>query len=312
MGPTAVGKSKVAVEVAGILDGEIISADSAQVYQGLDIGTAKLKPEEMYAANGKFIPHHLVNILPPDADFSVADFQREARQKIVEINARGKIPLLVGGSGLYVQAVVDPYYFPPLKKDRVLREKLWEEAKTRGNEYLYARLKVRDPLTARKVHPNDLKRIIRALEVSLLTQKPLSYFQANKQEAPAYRLAFVGLTLKRENLYARIEARVEKMLTAGLVQEVKGLIAQGYSPNLNALQNLGYKQIIGYLQGKYDFLETVRILKRDTRHFAKRQLTWFRRDPRIFWFQGENYPNFLELAQEIAAYASRTISLYRE
>ncbi|HHY60699.1 MAG TPA: tRNA (adenosine(37)-N6)-dimethylallyltransferase MiaA [Clostridia bacterium] len=309
-GPTAVGKSAVAVEVAALIGGEIISADSAQVYRGMDIGTAKVTREEMYASDGQFIPHHLLSILPPDARFSVADFRERVDKLIPEIAARGKIPMLVGGTGLYIEGVIDPYQFSPLAFDADLRQKLTDEARRLGKAYLHRQLAEVDPVSASKIHPNDLKRVIRALEVYYLTGVPIS--QAG-QRSPGrgesrYRLCYVGLTADRDYLYRRINQRVDAMMAQGFVEEVKALLHQGYSPELPALQSLGYRQIIGYLQGKYDLATAVNLIKRDTRRFAKRQLTWFRRDPRIIWFNVQHYADKNALAAEIAAVISRSIT----
>ncbi|HHW06507.1 MAG TPA: tRNA (adenosine(37)-N6)-dimethylallyltransferase MiaA [Clostridia bacterium] len=309
-GPTAVGKSAVAVEVAALIGGEIISADSAQVYRGMDIGTAKITHEEMFAANGEFIPHHLLSFLPPDARFSVADFRDRVDALIPGIAARGKIPILVGGTGLYIEGVIDPYKFSPLAFDAELRQKLMEESKRRGKDYLHRQLAQVDPAAAAKIHPNDLKRVIRALEVYSLTGVPIS--EAG-QRAPGraesrYHLCYIGLTAERTYLYERINQRVDKMMEEGFLEEVKALLDQGYSPDLPALQSLGYRQMIGYLRGEYDLETAVNLIKRDTRRFAKRQLTWFKRDPRIIWFNVQHFPDKSALAAEIAQVISRSIA----
>lgn len=285
VGPTAVGKSEIALEVAADLDSEIVSVDSVQIYRGLNIGTAKLLPHQQVSKAGKPIKHHLIDIVDPDEPFSVADYQRLAREVIKDIHVRGRLPLLVGGTGLYFQAVVDPYFFAPGARDEALRARLKEEAERHGNDYLYQLLQRVDPAAARRIHPHDQKRIIRALEVYILTGQPISTtWRKGLTESP-YRLALAGLTMERKLLYRRINERVDKMIEAGLVEEARGLLLKGYSPNLPAFQALGYKEIIAYLQGQLSLMEAIELLKRNTRRYAKRQLTWFRRDPRIVWWE---------------------------
>lgn len=310
-GPTAVGKSEVGVEVAALLKGEIISADSIQVYRKMDTGTAKLDKRDMIAEGGQFIPHHLVNVVFPDESFSVADFKREVETLIPRIIQRGKLPILVGGTGLYIESVIDPYEFTPLPVDEGLRKGLRKEAQVKGHVYLHSRLREVDPVSAEKLHPNDLRRVIRALEVYCQTGVPISNYSFRRKKEkypPKYLLSYIGLRCDRSSLYQRINQRVDRMIEKGLVQEVKGLLDEGYSADLISLQGLGYKQIIGYLQGHYDLEEAVRLIKRDTRHYAKRQLTWFRRDQRIKWFDVLDYASKKELAQEIAAEIGRTIN----
>jgi tRNA dimethylallyltransferase len=307
VGPTAVGKTEIAVEVAADLDGEIISADSMQVYRGMDIGTAKIQEHEMISRNGKKIPHHLINILDPDEDFSVADFQVLARGLISEINARGKIPLLVGGTGLYVDAVINPYNFPELNTDYQLRKKLLEKAEKCGNETLYRELAAIDPDTANKLHPNDVRRIARALEIYYQTGKTISQMQKEGQNKAAYTLVMIGLFADRPFLYERINQRVDQMISKGLIEEVRELIQKGYSPKLKSMQGLGYRQIAAYLTGILTKEEAIYLLKRDTRHFAKRQFTWFKRDQRIKWFNVTDSPKKNICAEKITAYISRTM-----
>lgn len=308
-GPTAIGKSAVAVEVASLVDAEIISVDSVQVYQGMDIGTAKITHQEMFASNGKYIPHHLLSFLPPDARFSVADYKQKAERLIPEIVARGKLPMLVGGTGLYIEGVIDPYHFTPLEVNEDLRNQLKEEARQRGKEHLHQKLAQVDPVSAGKIHPNDLKRVIRALEVYYQTGVPISQ---SGQRAPGkaksnYRLCYIGLEAEREYIYQRINKRVDEMIAQGFITEVQELLAKGYSPDLPSLQSLGYRHMVGYLQGEYDLETAVHLIKRDTRRFAKRQLTWFKKDPRIIWFNVQHYQDKKELAVEIAGVISRSI-----
>jgi tRNA dimethylallyltransferase len=307
VGPTAVGKTDISVEVAANLDGEIISADSMQVYRGMDIGTAKIQKHEMVSINGKAIPHHLLDILEPDESFSVADFQALARELIQKINERGKIPLLVGGTGLYVNAVIDPYNFTPQETDYDLREKLYAEGKCYGNEYLHQKLLSLDAETGKKLHPNDLRRIVRALEIYYQTGKPLSLIQKEHNCRIPYDLVMVGLYCDRDILYERINKRVDQMIEKGLIEEVQGLLKKGYSPKLNSMQGLGYRQIAAYLTGLLTKEEAIELLKRETRRFAKRQFTWFKRDKRIKWFNIIDFSQKIIYGQKITEYISRTL-----
>ncbi|WP_089611317.1 tRNA (adenosine(37)-N6)-dimethylallyltransferase MiaA [Dehalobacterium formicoaceticum] len=289
VGPTAVGKSAISVELADLLDGEIISADSMQVYREMNIGTAKIQAEEMVSTGGKRILHHLIDIRNPDENFTVADFQQLARNQIRDINTRGKIPILVGGTGLYVNAVIDPYNFIPEDYDPQLRNQLMQDAEKRGNQYLYNQLVQIDPETAEKFHPNDLRRIVRALETFYQTGRRISHVQQDRQQERPYDIEMIGLFCERGILYDRINQRVDQMIENGLIEEVTTLIKKGYSPRLKSMQGLGYRQIAAYLTGIVTKEEGIRLLKRDTRHFAKRQFTWFKRDPRIKWFDVMNF-----------------------
>lgn len=296
VGPTAVGKTAVSIRLAKMIGGEIISGDSMQVYRHMDIGTAKPTEHEKEG-----IPHYMLDLLEPDGEFSVALFQQKVTEYINDILARGKMPVLVGGTGLYVRSVTDHYDFSPAGIDTDLRNELLCEAEMYGNEYLHAKLREVDPAAADRLHPNDIRRIIRALEVYRQTGRPISSFQYRDSDLPPkYRLGYFGLTMERANLYRRIEQRVDKMISAGLVEEVKKLLDRGCSPDLPSMQGLGYKEIIGYLQGEYSLDEAIELLKRNTRRFAKRQLTWFRRDPRIEWLNVENDHSSSEIANEIA------------
>lgn len=298
-GPTAVGKTEVGIRVARKIGGEVISGDSMQVYKYMDIGTAKPTREEMAG-----IPHHMIDIVEPDREFSVATFQKMVEEHIVSINQRGKIPILVGGTGLYIRAVLDHYDFSPPGGDHVMREELLDAARQKGNEYLVKLLKEVDPVSAGRIHRNDTRRLIRALEVYYTTGKPISHFQYNAEELPPkYNLVYFGLTMSRPGLYRKIEQRVDLMLARGLVDEVKTLVQMGFGPQSTAMQALGYKEIYAFLNGKYSLEEAVYLIKRDTRRFAKRQMTWFRRDRRICWINVENYKSLEEIADEIAARA---------
>ena len=268
------GKSDLALQLAQEFHGEIVSADSRQVYRGMDIGTAKPTPDEQ-----RLVPHHLIDLVNPDEPFTLADYQHRAYAVIDTIHARGNVPFLVGGTGLYVRAVLDGLTIPRVEPDPARRAELdREDAAT-----LYARLKECDPLAAAKIDPRNKRRVIRALEVCERTGKPISELQT--QRAPNYRILRIGLTMPRAQLYERINTRVDAMIANGLVDEVRGLIARGYSPDLPAMSGLGYRQIVAYLNGSISLDEAVRILKRDTRRFVHHQYTWFRlNDERIHWF----------------------------
>jgi len=279
VGPTAVGKTELAIKVAKKVDGEIISADSMQVYRGLDIGTAKPTEEEREG-----IPHHLLDVVDPSEEFSVADYQKMVEKVLADLANRDKTPILTGGTGLYIQAVLQGFIFSPEGKDPELRARLEETAEIQGNKALHAQLAEVDPETAQRLHPNDRRRIIRALEVFYSTGQPLSYhLKMQGERGPRHRSVKFGLIRSRARLYERINARVDLMMQAGLLDEVKALVQQGLSDDATAMQALGYKELVGYLRGEYDLEEAVRLLKRDTRRYAKRQLTWFRRDREIIW-----------------------------
>jgi len=310
VGPTAVGKSNAAVEVASRLNCEIISVDSMQIYKGMNIGTAKILPQEMISGDGKYVPHHLIDIIEPWENFSVATFQARARALIDEIHNRDKLPLLVGGTGLYVQAVIDQYEFSDHEKENELRRQLINRGETLGYEALHDELKAVDEKASDKIHPNDKKRIIRALEYYYSTRKKFSDKVVNKFDS-LYKLALIGLTLDRKLLYERINFRVDDMLSSGLVDEVKNLLNQGVSVEATSMQGLGYKQIAEFCLGRLSYDEAVRQLKRDTRRFAKRQLTWFKRDKRIEWLDVD-HKNKVLLAEEIADIICRRLELIVE
>lgn len=306
VGPTAVGKSALSIEIAGMIDGEIISGDSMQVYKGMNIGTAKISPEEMFFEE-KFIPHYLIDILEPWENYSVARFQTQAKEIITDINKRGKIPIIVGGTGLYIQSIIDPYFFTPLETDENYRQELLNLAKQHGATYLHEMLAKVDKISAEKIHPNNLKRVIRALEVYHLTGQPIS---ANHSviigQKPLYNLAYIGLSMDRELLYSRIDERVDKMISKGLINEVKRLLDLPYPLSKTAAQAIGYKEIISYLDGQVTLDEAIQKIKTETKHFAKRQQTWFKRDARISWYDVKKYTNFRKLAKRITEEICRT------
>ena len=278
LGPTAVGKTEIAIQLAQHLDAEIISVDSRQIYRQMDIGTAKPTSEEQQAAR-----HHLIDCVNISQPFSVADYQSLADTAIADIQNRGKQVLLVGGAGLYFRAVVDGLFEGPAA-DAALRERLEQEAAQHGVDVLYERLRTCDPESAERIHPNNVVRVIRALEVYELTGIPMSEHQQQWcQENQRYPFTAFCLTMPRALLYRRIEQRVDVMLGNGLIAEVESLLAAGYARDTVALRSFGYKELIAYLDGKCTYLEAVEQLKQNTRRFAKRQLTWFRKDTRIEW-----------------------------
>jgi tRNA dimethylallyltransferase len=282
-GPTAAGKTRTAVQLAQRFDGEIVNADSMQVYRYMDIGTAKPTAEERALAR-----HHLVDLVDPDAPFDAACFARLGREAIMDIAARSRVPIVAGGTGLYLKALL--YGLArEAHSDPALRRRLMDEVATEGSDALHRRLAAVDPATASRVHPNDAVRIVRALEVHGLSGRPLSEHHRRHAFGDAPYASFkVGLVVDRETLYTRIEERVEAMLAEGLEAEVRGLLARGYGPDLKSMQALGYRHMCAYLGGEVGLDEAVAALKRDTRRFAKRQFTWFRADPEIHWTAPEN------------------------
>lgn len=278
VGPTSVGKTALSLELARRFGGEIISGDSMQFYRGMDIGTAKATEEERAV-----IPHHLIDICRPDEDVTVAEFQRRCRELIAEMNGRDTLPMIVGGTGLYVQSVLYDYQFSTAGEDPAYRDELTAFTEQYGRDALHARLASIDPKTAERLHPNDVKRMIRALEIYHVTGTPMSQYQSRSEESP-YNLLLLGLTMDRTLLYERINHRVDLMISEGLIEEVEGLLAQGYDDTLRSMQALGYKEIIAYLKGKMTREEAIDLVKKRTRNFAKRQLTWFRAMKDIVWF----------------------------
>ncbi|WP_072449837.1 tRNA (adenosine(37)-N6)-dimethylallyltransferase MiaA [Blautia sp. Marseille-P3201T] len=284
-GPTAVGKTKLSIALAKAVNGEIISADSMQVYKHMDIGSAKIKKEEMCG-----VTHHLIDVLEPDEEFHVVRFQEMAKQAMEEIYAKGKVPILAGGTGFYIQAVVKDIDFSKETEKSPIREELEKLAEEKGCEYLHEKLQQIDPKSAEKIHANNVKRVIRALEYFELTGKPISaHNEEESLKQSPYNVAYFVLNDIREKLYERIDARVDVMLQEGLVQEVSMLAKKGYTKNMVSMQGLGYKEILSYLEGDCTLDEAVYILKRDTRHFAKRQLTWFKREQDVIWVNKQDF-----------------------
>ncbi len=311
-GPTAVGKTKLSIALAKAIGGEIISADSMQVYKQMDIGSAKIRQDEMEG-----VPHFMIDLLETTEEFSVVTFQHYARQYMEEIYERGHIPILVGGTGFYIQAVLYDIRFDPKQadgqgecperaegafpemtadavatkaQDALFRQKLTEIAEQKGNRYLHGMLRQVDEEAAEQIHFNNVKRVIRALEFYMQTGEKISeHNRRQRQRGSVYNSAYFVLNDDRERLYERIDRRVDRMLEQGLVEEVKKLKAQGCDASMVSMKGLGYKEILGYLDGEYDLEQAVYLIKRDTRHFAKRQLTWFRREKDVIWVEKEAF-----------------------
>jgi tRNA dimethylallyltransferase len=284
-GPTAVGKTKLSIDLAKRINGEIISADSMQVYRHMDIGTAKITPEEMDG-----ITHYLVDEFEPDDEFNVVKFKDYAKKAISEIYSKGKLPIIVGGTGFYIQAVLKDIDFTENDADTPYRKELEEFARVEGAIKLHDMLKQCDKKAAEAIHPNNIKRTIRAIEYYKLTGEPISRHneEQSRNESP-YQFAYFVLNNEREILYKNINLRVDKMLDDGLVKEVAWLKEQGYDRSLVSMQGLGYKEIYAYLEGECTLEEAIYMLKRDTRHFAKRQLTWFKREQDVIWLSKSDY-----------------------
>lgn len=277
-GPTAIGKTTVGIELAEKFGGEIVSADSMQVYKRMDIGTAKPTPEEVAR-----VSHHLIDVVEPDEPFDAVQYSTLARETVLDLDNRGKIPFIVGGTGLYIKALLHGLY-PSQPVDPQIRERLKAEADEHGCEILHARLQQIDPETATRLHPNDTYRILRALETVESTGMSISQHHREHgfSDAPFESLK-IGLQMDRQQLYDRINRRVDLMLENGLLDEVKGLLDRGYTASLKSMQSIGYHHMTDYIEKRLEWDEAVRTLKRDTRRFAKRQLTWFRADPDIIW-----------------------------
>ena len=278
-GPTACGKTATSIELAKKINGEIISADSMQVYKYMDIGTAKATKQEM-----QDIPHYLIDEFYPDEEFNVMIFQKKAKDYIDQIYKKGKIPILVGGTGFYINALVFDNNFVEEESDSNLRNELYELAEKNGVEYLHNMLKECDPESAEKIHYNNVKRVARAIEFYKKTGKPISeHNKEAKSKSSPYKTAFIVLDMDRQKLYERINKRVDVMIEDGLVDEVKMLLEKGYKKELVSMQGLGYKEIVAYINGETSLEEAIEKLKQSTRHFAKRQLTWFRGQTDGLW-----------------------------
>ena len=284
-GPTAAGKTHLSIALAKAVNGEIISADSMQVYKYMDIGSAKIRPEEMDG-----VPHYLVDELLPEEEFHIVKFQQMAKAAMEEIYAKGKVPILVGGTGFYIQAVTKDIDFTQADQEDGYRRELEQLAAEKGNDYLHTMLQEVDPVSAKEIHANNVKRVIRALEFYHQNQSPISaHNQEQKGHETPYNLAYFVLNVPRELLYKRIDDRIDEMLEEGLLEEVEQLKKRGCHRGMVSMQGLGYKEILAYLEGEYPLEEAVRVLKRDTRHFAKRQLTWFRREKETIWMNKDEF-----------------------
>ncbi|WP_426453720.1 tRNA (adenosine(37)-N6)-dimethylallyltransferase MiaA [Paenibacillus sp. S-38] len=307
VGPTAVGKTKLSLTLAKEYNAEIISGDSMQVYRGMDIGTAKASPGELAE-----VPHHMIDIHDPDHPFSVAEFQERSRALIEEIGGRGRLPFIVGGTGLYVESVCYDFKFSESGSDEAFRNEQQSYADTYGPEALHERLRAVDPSSAERLHPNDVRRVIRALEIYHVTgERQSEQLEAQTRKESPYELCIVGLTMDRALLYKRIEERIDIMMRQGLLEEVRGLMERGYDEAVVSMQALGYKEIVGHLQGHYSLEEAVELLKRDTRRFAKRQLSWFRHMKDIAWVDVSNLAEFSTHLDKIRGIISAKLTLDR-
>lgn len=287
-GPTGVGKTDLSIQLAKKINGEIISADSIQVYRHFDIGSAKITPDEMQG-----VKHYLIDILNPEEEFNIYLFKQYASEAMREIYGKGRIPMIVGGTGFYIQSILyDIDFNSEENEDKTVREKYEHIAEEYGAEYLHGLLRTVDPDSADSIHPNNIKRVIRALEYYEHTGERISvHNEREAQKQSPYNFLYFVLNRNRDVLYERINKRVDKMIADGLVDEVKGLLDMGYSRNLVSMQGLGYKEIAAYLEGECSMEDAVELLKRDTRHFAKRQLTWFRREKSVRFINYEDYGN---------------------
>lgn len=284
-GPTAVGKSALSVELAKKINGAVISADSMQVYRHMDIGSAKITPEEMQG-----VTHYMIDELEPDEEFHVVRFVTMAKEYLKEIYADGKIPIIAGGTGFYIQALLYDIDFTEQQCDETYRRQLEDLAREHGAEYLHGILREVDPASAEALHANNIKRVIRALEFYHLSGKKISeHNETERQKQSPYNFAYFVLTDERAKLYERIDRRVDAMIEAGLVEEVKKLKSKGCSREMVSMQGLGYKEILAYLDGGCTLEEAVYIIKRETRHFAKRQLTWFKRERDVIWLDKQAF-----------------------
>lgn len=294
-GPTGIGKTSISINLASKMNGEIISADSMQIYKFMNIGSAKIAKEEM-----KDIPHHLIDILYPDEEYTVAGFKEDAKELIKDVNQRNKLPMIVGGTGLYINSLIYDLNFTKVEPQFSFRDDLESLAQEHGNEYLHKRLKIVDEISAKRININDRKRIIRALEIYEVTGKPMSkYYKDFRKPNEDYNLVMIGLNMDRDTLYGRINQRVDYMIKDGLIEEVKTLLNMGYSKELISMQGIGYKEIIMYIDGQYTLEKSIEEIKKGSRNYAKRQLTWFRRDDRIKWYNVDKYQNREDIINDI-------------
>lgn len=290
IGPTAVGKTRLSVELAQRVNGEIISGDSMQIYKEMDIGTAKVSKEEMQG-----VPHYLIDVKEPTEPYSVAEFQREVRELIDVISKKGCVPIIAGGTGLYIQSVLYDYQFSDTGKDEEIRLRLEKQVEEEGMERVFEELRRIDPVSAENIHPNNVRRVIRALEVFQATGKTMAEYQESQEQELLYDVAFVGLTMDREVLYDRINLRVDLMVEQGLFEEVESLYKKGIR-DCQSIQAIGYKELYGYFDGKLSKEQAIEALKQNSRRYAKRQLTWFRNKMDVTWFDmtGADFEVILE------------------
>ena len=304
VGPTAVGKTAASIGLAKALNGEIISGDSMQIFKGLDIGTAKISQSEMDG-----VVHHLIDIKEPWESFSAAEFKRLADEAIADIHSRGKLPIIVGGTGFYINSVLYEYHFGEAETDEAYRAQLQQYLELHGNEALWQLLLEKDPVSAERLHSNDTKRVMRALEVLHVTGLPASERQNTvDRQTMRYDAVYIALNLPREILYQRINHRVEQMMAEGLEQEVRNALAQGVPQDALSMTSLGYRQMIQYFNGEISLERAVELIQRDTRHFAKRQLTWFRHDPNIQWVDKDGKTD-AQIQQELLKVITDTLPL---
>jgi len=293
-GPTGVGKTDISIQIANRINCEIVSADSRQIYRFMNIGTSKPYKETLES-----VPHHFIDILNPDEDYSAGQYAKEAREVIQRIRESRKIPLVVGGSGLYIRALLNGFFGEDYR-DESIRAQLNNRLKKEGALNLYSDLQRIDPQSAEQTHPNNVKRILRSLEVYYITGRPMSQIQKSGEDPAPFPWIKFGLIMNRENLYERINGRVDQMFKEGLIEEVQDLLKNGYSPKLNSLNSVGYKEIIEYLDDDLDLENCVSLVKQNTRRYAKRQLTWFRRETDVHWVAIENPANFSsEIAENV-------------
>ena len=286
VGPTASGKSALALKAAQAMNGEIVCMDSMQVFQGMDIGTAKSSRQDR-----ELVPHHMLDIVPPDSPYSVAEYQPQAKAAIEEVLSRGRLPVLCGGTGLYLRALSREMVFGDTQSDVLIRERYLHMAQEEGNQAVHKILEEKDPETAKKLHPNNLRRVIRALEVLELTGTPMSAQPQQTDEDGPYDMRLFALAWPRQELYERINARADRMLRDGLLRELKGLLDAGVSPQAQSMQGLGYKELLPYLRGESTMDDAMELMSRRTRNYAKRQMTWFTADKRITWLNGKKDPD---------------------
>lgn len=304
VGPTASGKTNLSIELAKRMNGEIVSADSMQIYKYMDIGTAKPSMEEMQG-----IPHFLIDEVHPDEDFNVVRFKELAENYIETTLERGKQPIVVGGTGLYISSLIQNIAFSETESNWELRNALKKEAEDFGPDYLHKKLEEVDPEAAHNIHPNNIKRVIRALEVYYQTNQPISYHNEMSRGIPSkYDFILIGLTMDRQILYDRINRRVDIMLDNGLVDEVKKLVAMGFADSIISMQGIGYKEILAYLNKECTLQQAVENIKQGTRRYAKRQMTWFRRISEIRWFNLDNYGNNVSVVEDVLTFVNNSIA----